>query len=138
MILVGDGVKYTKEARRMPGVKKLCQESEDVSRARFIFGHLWGAGGVLVGTFGKVFCLPLFLNLQDGVKNISSWADEHNTREDSHVVQMVDHGYATPQLKLWSMFFFSLIIIFYLFLRFNMTRSAELGRNGQTRSGDSG
>lgn len=66
VILVGDGVKQAKEARFMPGVKKLFQESEDVSKARFIFGHLWGAVGVLINRPAKTFCLPLFLNLQDG------------------------------------------------------------------------
>lgn len=97
VILVGDGVKQAKEARFMPGVKKLYQESEDVSKVRFIFGHLWGAVGVLVGKSAKTFCLPLFLNLQDGVKTIFSW-DGHNERQDSHVVQMIDQGFAAAKV----------------------------------------
>jgi hypothetical protein len=97
VILVGDGVKQAKEARFMPGVKKLYQESEDVSKANFIFGHLWGAVGVLIGNSAKTFCLPLFLNLQDGVKTIFSW-DGHNERQDSHVVQMIDQGFAAVKI----------------------------------------
>ena len=98
VILVGDGVKQAKEARHMPGVKKLYQESEDVSKSAFIFGHLWGAVGVLMGTTGKVLCLPLFLNLQDGVKSIFSWEDGHKACDDSHVVQMIDQGYAAAKV----------------------------------------
>lgn len=97
VILVGDGVKQAKEARFMPGVKKLFQESEDVSKARFIFGHLWGAVGVLIGKSGKTFCLPLFLNLQDGVKKLFSW-NEPDERQESHVVQMIDQGFAASRI----------------------------------------
>ncbi len=39
-ILIGDGVKQSKEARHMPGVKKLYQESEDSLKAAYIFGHI--------------------------------------------------------------------------------------------------
>jgi hypothetical protein len=41
-ILVGDGVKQYKEARKMPGVKKLHQESGNSSKGEYIFGHLLG------------------------------------------------------------------------------------------------
>ncbi|WP_317952425.1 transposase [Paenibacillus chitinolyticus] len=70
VILVGDGMKQAKEARRMPGVKKLHQESENSSKAEYIFGQLFGAIGILIGSPRKWFCLPLFMNLQDGVKTI--------------------------------------------------------------------
>lgn len=39
VILVGDGMKQAKEDRRIPGVKKLHQESENVSKSDYIFGH---------------------------------------------------------------------------------------------------
>ncbi|GGL62469.1 hypothetical protein GCM10007968_28060 [Sporolactobacillus putidus] len=38
----------------MPSVKKLYQESEDVSKAAFIFGHLWGSVGILTGNAKNV------------------------------------------------------------------------------------
>ncbi|MCE5220600.1 MAG: hypothetical protein LLF98_04840 [Clostridium sp.] len=69
-ILVGDGVKASKEARKMPGVKKLHQESENSSKGEYIFGHMFGGIGVLAGNSSKMFCIPLFINLQDGVKTI--------------------------------------------------------------------
>ncbi len=47
-ILFGDGVKQSKEARFMPGVKKLFQESEDSSKPQYIYGHMFGGLGVLI------------------------------------------------------------------------------------------
>ena len=40
-ILVGDGVKQSKEGRRMPGVKKLFQESENSAKPEYIHGHMF-------------------------------------------------------------------------------------------------
>ncbi|MBP2664967.1 MAG: transposase [Firmicutes bacterium] len=96
VILIGDGVKQPKEARYMPGIKKLHQESENSSKASYIFGHLFGAVGVLIGTPDKWFCLPLFFQLQDGVKAIFSWTSPVE-RQDSHVVQMIDQGFTAAK-----------------------------------------
>lgn len=96
VVLVGDGMKQAKEARRMPGVKKHHQESENTSKADYIFGHLFGATGILMGTPEKWFCLPLFMNLQDGVKAIFGWKAEPE-RQESHVVQMIDQGFAAAK-----------------------------------------
>ncbi|WP_188633038.1 transposase [Lentibacillus kapialis] len=92
IVLVGDGMKQAKEARHMPGVKKLHQESENTSKAAYIFGHLFGAIGVLMGTPRKWFCLPLFINLQDGVKAIFDWSHS-SERSESHVIQIIDQGF---------------------------------------------
>jgi tRNA splicing endonuclease len=35
-VYVGDGIKVGKEGRKMPGVKRLHQESEDVSKPEWI------------------------------------------------------------------------------------------------------
>lgn len=71
-ILVGDGVNASKEARKMPGVKKLHQESENSSKGEYILGHTFGGIGVIVGNNSKLFCIPLFINIQDGIKTIRS------------------------------------------------------------------
>ena len=94
VVLVGDGMKQAKEGRRMPGVKKLHQESENSSKGEYIFGHLFGAIGILAGTPEKWFCLPLFMNLQDGVKTIFGWSKQPEERQASHVVQMIDQAFA--------------------------------------------
>ena len=91
VILVGDGVKQAKEARKMAGVKKLHQESENSSKAEYIFGHMFGAIGVLIGDNQKLFCVPLFINLQDGIKTICSWINP-DERQESHIVQMIQNG----------------------------------------------
>lgn len=96
VVLIGDGMKQAKEARRMPGVKKLHQESENSSKAEYIFGHLFGAIGILMGKPEKWFCLPLFMNLQDGVKTIFDREDQTD-RQGSHVVQMIDQGFTVAE-----------------------------------------
>ena len=92
-ILVGDGVKASKEARKMPGVKKLHQESENSSKGEYIFGHMFGGIGILAGNDSKMFCIPLFINLQDGVKTIRSWIQPEEKHE-SHIVQMIQNGFS--------------------------------------------
>ncbi|MEG1982061.1 MAG: transposase [Clostridia bacterium] len=97
-ILVGDGVKQSKEARRMPGVKKLHQESENSSKAEYIFGHMFGGVGVLIGAFNtKMFCVPLSMKIHDGVKAIRKWHNSDKT-EGSHVVQMVENGFDSAKI----------------------------------------
>jgi len=88
VVLLGDGVKQAKEATRMPGVKKLHQESEDSSKAEYIRGHFFGGIGVLVGGVAKQFCLPLSLTLHDGVDAILGWQNSEY-KEDSHVSRLV-------------------------------------------------
>ena len=90
-ILIGDGVKQSKEAFHMAGVKKLLQESENSSKSKFIFGHMFGAVGVLIGRKGGKFCAPLKMNIQDGLRAVSSW-NGSGISPDSHVVQMVQNG----------------------------------------------
>ncbi|RUS45559.1 transposase [Cohnella sp. AR92] len=97
VVFVGDGVKQAKEGRHMPGVKKLHQESENVAKGEYIFGHLFGAIGILAGTRHKWFCLPLFLNLQDGVKAIFKWTGEPEERQGSHVVQMIEQAFVAAR-----------------------------------------
>ena len=67
-ILVGDGIKIGKEAERMPGVKKLHQESENSGKAPWIFGHHFGVIGLLVGVAEKLFCVGLAAELHEGVE----------------------------------------------------------------------
>lgn len=91
VVLIGDGVKVAKEARYMPGVKKLHQESENTTKASYIFGHLFGALGILMGTSAKLFCLPLCMRLHDGVKTIFGWG-HHPERQQSQVVEMIEQA----------------------------------------------
>ncbi|WP_233277443.1 hypothetical protein [Paenibacillus durus] len=97
VLLVGDGMKQAKEGRRMPGVKKLHQESENVSKGEYIFGHLFGAIRILAGTPQKWFCLPLFMNLQDGIQTILGWKRTDEEEQPSHVVHMIEQEFTAAQ-----------------------------------------
>ena len=94
VVMVTDGVKKAKEGRRMPGVKRHHQESENSSKAEYIWGHLFGGVGILAEKAGKCFCVPLAMRLRDGVKTIFEW-DEPEERQDSHVVESIKLSYQT-------------------------------------------
>jgi hypothetical protein len=92
-ILIGDGVKQSKEGKKMPGVKRLHQESEDSSKAEYIWGHMFGAIGILVGNADKLFCLPLSATLQDGDAIMRKWENK-TYKPVSHVVRIIRDAYA--------------------------------------------
>ena len=92
VVLAGDGVKQSKEGYHMPGVKKMVQESETQSKGEFIFGHLFGAVGVLIGRRDQKFCLPLKVNIQDGIRAAAGWANSRISAE-SHILQMIRNGF---------------------------------------------
>ena len=96
-ILIGDGVKQSKEAFHMAGVKKLLQESENSSKPKFMFGHMFGAVGVLIGRKGGKFCVPVKMNIQDGLRAVSAW-NGSGISPDSHVVQMVRNSCAAAKV----------------------------------------
>ena len=95
-ILIGDGVKQSKEARKMPCVKRLYQESETVSKAPYIFGHMFGAIGLLVGNVNKLFCVPLSMRIHDGDAQIKQWSQDTQSNE-SHVVRIIRDASAAAQ-----------------------------------------
>ena len=91
-ILVGDGVKQSKEGRRMPGVKKLFQESENSAKPEYIHGHMFGGLGILAGNIGNMACIPLSIRLHDGLQTANDWEDASISCA-SHVVQMVENAW---------------------------------------------
>ena len=59
-LIAGDGIKISKEAEKMPGVKRLHQESDNSGKAPYIYGHHFGALGILAGWVKKNhLCTPL-------------------------------------------------------------------------------
>ena len=91
-VLVGDGVKQSKEGRRMPGVKKLFQESENSAKPEYIHGHMFGGLGILAGSVRNWACIPLSLRLHDGLQATKDWKSA-SVSSASHVVQMVEDAY---------------------------------------------
>jgi hypothetical protein len=55
-VYVGDGIKVSKEGRRMPGVKQLHQESANVGKPEWIRGHYFSALGLLLGRGSRPVC----------------------------------------------------------------------------------
>lgn len=92
-LLLGDGTKQPKEGRYMPGVKKLFQESENSAKPEYIFGHMYGGIGAVIYQDSNYFCIPLDMNIQDGLKETSAWKDGDSHDSPSHVVQMIRNSY---------------------------------------------
>ena len=86
-IFVIDGVKQSKEGRRMPCVKKMVQQSETQSKPSMIFGHLWGGLGIMIGNGNKLSCLLLSLRIHDGLNILSRWC--RDIVSESHVLMMI-------------------------------------------------
>jgi hypothetical protein len=97
IILIGDHIKVAKEARYMPGVKKLHQDSENVGKSEYIFGHQFGIIGILAE--GKTMqCIPLDIELQDGIDEVNSLNDDSKVnikdlkkkkKEDTCILKMI-------------------------------------------------
>ncbi len=73
-VYVGDGIKVSKEGRKMPGVKRLHQESEDVSKPEWIRGHYFSALGLLLGAGEALFASPIIFKLHDGIESVAAEA----------------------------------------------------------------
>lgn len=89
---MGDGVKQSKEGRRMPGVKKLFQESENSAKPEYIHGHMFGGLGILAGSIRSRAFIPLSIRLHDGLQAAMGWKGAAIS-DLSHVVQMVEDAY---------------------------------------------
>jgi hypothetical protein len=66
-VFIADGIKAAKSGRKMPGVKKLHQESQDNSKPQYIFGHSCQAIAVVVHAASSFFALPLATAIHEGV-----------------------------------------------------------------------
>jgi hypothetical protein len=71
-LIIGDSIKVAKEAYKMPGLKFLHQDSNNSGKSEYIFGHHFGFAGLLVGSPGKSFCVPLEGRLHEGIGAVRS------------------------------------------------------------------
>lgn len=67
-VYVGDGIKVSKEGRKMPAVKKLHQESDNTNKPDWIRGHYFGCLCLLLGAADALFAVPIVLRIQDGLQ----------------------------------------------------------------------
>ena len=95
-VLIGDNIKVAKEAQRMPGVKKLHQDSENSGKSEYIFGHNHGVVGILAKAGPQLVCIPVMSEIQDGIRQIENLAKqvaatkENEPAKDSIVSRMVN------------------------------------------------
>ena len=67
-VYLGDGIKVSKEGRKMPAVKRLHQEFYNVTKAEWIRGHYFGAITLLLEAGSCIKAVPVTFELQDGIK----------------------------------------------------------------------
>ena len=67
IVLLADGIKAPKTGRKMPGVKKLHQESQNNSKPEYIFGHSCQAIAVVVHAAASFLAVPLATVIHEGV-----------------------------------------------------------------------
>jgi hypothetical protein len=87
-VLLGDPTAVVKDARRMPGVVTLYQDSETQSKPTYYRGHYWGVVGLLVGSLREAFCLPLEARLHQGFAHLGA-AKSTPTDRDTQGVMLV-------------------------------------------------
>lgn len=90
MVLIGDHIKVSKEARHMPGVKKLHQDSENAGKSEYIFGHQHGMLGILAKGASNQ-CIPLDIELHDGIDEINNLDDNSVNMEDNNSIMKMIH-----------------------------------------------
>jgi len=66
-VLVGDGIKVAKSGKKMPGVKKLHQQSDSNTKPEYIFGHSCQAVAVLTKALSSIFATPLACRIHEGL-----------------------------------------------------------------------
>jgi hypothetical protein len=90
-VLLGDHTHVVKDGGRMPGVVSLRETSETQRKPSYFRGQCWGAIGLVVGTLGACFCLPLELRIHQGFRHLGqapSTASRTGPSLAERVVQM--------------------------------------------------
>lgn len=66
-VLAGDGIKIGKAGKKMPGVKRLHQQSESNTKPEYILGHSCQAVGILAQGLSSIVSIPLAARIHEGV-----------------------------------------------------------------------
>ena len=99
IVMAADGIKVSKEGRKMPAVKKLHQGSQNNAKPEWIFGHSFQAVSLLVrGALGTVFSIPLTSRIHEGV--VSSPADKRTLLDKMVQLLLPITGFAQKQVTL--------------------------------------
>jgi hypothetical protein len=89
LVMIGDNIKITKEAKKMPAVKKLHQDSENSGKPEYIFGHNHGLVGIVAQSGRQLTCIPLMSEIQDGMGQINQMKSLSEPEHASIVAKMI-------------------------------------------------
>ena len=67
LVLVGDGIKISKEGKKMRGVKRLHQQSASNTKAEYIMGHSFQAVSILSKKHDGTMAVPLDVERHEGI-----------------------------------------------------------------------
>lgn len=67
IVLVGDGIKVAKSGKKMPGVKRIHQESESNTKPEYIMGHSCQAVSILAQGLQSIVAIPLVARIHEGL-----------------------------------------------------------------------
>jgi len=65
-VILGDGIKISKEGKKMPGVKKMHQSSESNSKPTYFMGHSIQSLALLISSFKSLIAVPITSNIDEG------------------------------------------------------------------------
>lgn len=78
VLVLGDHIKITKEAKYMPGIKKHHQDSDNSGKAEYIFGHMYGMIGIVTKSIAN-YCIPIDIEIEEGTDEIKDFDEENVT-----------------------------------------------------------
>jgi len=67
ILLLADGIKVGKTGRKMPGVKKLFQSSDNNTKPEYIFGHSCQTIALVARAASSFLAIPLACRINEGV-----------------------------------------------------------------------
>ena len=111
LIVIGDGIKAPKSGRKMPGVKKLHQQSESNTKPTYIFGHSCQAIALVAGAMDSFFAIPLISKIHEGV-TFSNRDKQSLLDKMMHMVKSV--GLSQPYYFVADAYYASKVTINYL------------------------
>jgi hypothetical protein len=76
LVLTGDHTKTPKDARKMPAVSTMHQDSETASKPSFFRGHHWGCIALVTHSKERFFSTPLWAAVHEGLDTLGGPSEE--------------------------------------------------------------
>ena len=79
-VFTGDHTKTPKDARKMPAVSTLHQDSETASKPSFFRGHHWGCIALVTHVKERFFSTPLWMAIHEGLDTLGGPSEEQQPK----------------------------------------------------------